>query len=139
MPTGTTLLVKVIWFGKLEQLNVWLRQQHPLPAQTMSRKIVEVHFTAPPEGSKVTRYFVMTGLAGYANTYTGILQRPHAQLVFNPDRPLGQYSLQVRLVADLAADREIRIAYGSRHLLKEKSVRDRSLRKEGRPDVGGEA
>ena len=129
MPAGTTLPVKGIWFNDLEKLNAWLRQQHPLTAQTMSRKIVEVHFTAPPEGSKVTRYFVMTGLAGYVNTYTGILQRPNAQLVFNPDRPLGQYSLQVRLVADLAADREILIAYGSQHLLKEKKRPGPKLKK----------
>ena len=62
----------------------------------------------------------MTGLAGYVNAYTGIIQRPNAQLFFNVDRPLGQYSLQLRLIADLPADREILIAYGVRHLLKEK-------------------
>ena len=48
MPAGTTLPVNGIWFNDLETLNAWLRQQHPLTAQTMSQKIVEVHFTAPP-------------------------------------------------------------------------------------------
>ena len=120
MSAGTSLLVKGMWFKGTEQLNEWLGQQHPLTAQAMSRKIVEVHFSAPPEGRKDSRYFIMTGLAGYVNGYTGILQRPNAQLVFNADRPLGQHSLQIRLVADLVPDREILIAYGARHLLKEK-------------------
>ena len=62
----------------------------------------------------------MTGVAEYVKAYTGIIQRPNAQLVFNVDRPLGRHSLQVRLVGDLGADREILIAYGSRHLLKER-------------------
>ena len=54
------------------------------------------------------------------NAYTGIIQRPNAQLVFNLDRPLGQHSLQVRLVGDLPADREILIAYGAQHALKDR-------------------
>ena len=53
----------------------------------MSSNIVEVHFSTPPEGNNITYYFVMTGLAGYVNAYTGIIQRPNAQLVFNIDRP----------------------------------------------------
>ena len=45
----------------------------------MSRNIVEVHFSTPPEGNNITSYvFVMTGLAGYVNAYTGIIQRPNA-------------------------------------------------------------
>jgi len=52
--------------------------------------------------------------------YTGIIQRPNAQLAFNLERPLGQHSLQVRLVGDLQADRAILIAYGARHGLKDK-------------------
>ena len=86
----------------------------------MSRNIVEVHFSTPPEGNNITYYFVMTGLAGYVNAYPGIIQRPNAQFAFNPDRPLGQHNLQVRLVGDLQADREILIAYGARHGLKER-------------------
>ena len=95
----------------------------------MSRKIVEVHFSRPPEGNNIAYYFVMTGLAGYVNAYTGIIQRPNAQLVFNPDRPLGQHSLQVRLVGDLQADREILIAYGARHGLKERKRPGPKLKK----------
>ena len=86
----------------------------------MRRKIAEVHFSRPPEGNNITDYFVMTGLAGYVNAYTGIIQRPSAQFAFNPDRPLGQHSLQVHLVGDLQAGREILIAYGARHGLKER-------------------
>ena len=79
-------------------MNAWLSQQHPLTGQATSRNIVEVHFSTPPEGN-ITKYdFVMTGLAGYVNAYTGIVQRPNAELVDNPDRPLRQRNLQVRLV-----------------------------------------
>ena len=60
--------------------------------------------------------------------------RPNAQLVFNPDRPLGQYSLQVRLVADLAADRVLLIASGLRHLLKDnKRPGPKRKQNQGRP------
>ena len=59
-------------------------------------------------------------MAGYVNAYTGISQRPNAQLVFNADTPLGQHGLKLRLVVDLGADREIRIAYGARHVFKDK-------------------
>ena len=120
MSAGCALPVKGVWFTDLGELNTWLKEQHPLTAQAMSRTIIEVHFSAPPEGNKVTYYFAMTGLAGYVNAYTGIIQRPNAQLVFNPDRPLGQHSLRVCLVGDLPADREILIAYGARHVLKDR-------------------
>ena len=86
----------------------------------MSRNIVEVHFSTLPECNIITYYFVMTGLAGYVNAYPGIIQRPNAQLAFNLDIPLGQHILQARLAADLQADREILIAYGARHGLKDK-------------------
>jgi len=95
----------------------------------MSRNIVEVHFSTPPEGNDITYYFVMQGLAGYVHAYAGIIQRPNAQLVFNPDRPLGQHSLQVRLVADLQSDREIIIAYGARHGRKDKKRPGPKLKK----------
>ena len=95
----------------------------------MSRNIVEVHFYTPPEGNNITYYFVMTGLAGYVSAYPGIIQRPNAQLAFNPDRPLGQHSLQVRLVADLQADRAILISYGARHGLKERKRPGPKLKK----------
>jgi hypothetical protein len=61
MPAGTNLPVKGVWFTDMQKLNTWLQQQHPLTAEAMSRKIVEVHFSAPPEGGKVTHYCVMTG------------------------------------------------------------------------------
>ena len=129
MPEGTLLPVEGIWFNDLDQLNTLLGQQHIFTAQVMSKKIVEVHFAVPPESAKATYYFVMTGLAGYVNAYTDIIQRPNAQLVFNADRPLGQYSLQLRLSSDLPADREILIAYGARHLLKEKKRPGPKLKK----------
>ena len=136
LPSGTTLPVKGVWFGNVEQLNTWLSEQHPLTGQAMRRRIVEVHFTQPPDGSKVTNYFVMTGVAGYVNAYSGILQRPNAHLVFNPDRPIGQHSLQIRLVSDVLQDREVLIAYGSQHLLKERKRPGPKLKKAGKKNAG---
>ena len=100
---------------------------------------MEVHFSAPPEGAKVSRYFIMTGLVGYVNAHTNIIQRANAHLMFNADRPLGQHSLQVRLVTALAPDREILIAYGARHMLKDKKKtgpKIRRMRKAGGPAGG---
>ena len=121
-----------IWFTDMDQLNAWLNQQHPLAGQAMSRNIVEVHFSTPPEGNNITYDFVIAGLAGYVNAYPGIIQRPNAQLVFNLDRPLGQHSLQVRLVGDLQADREILIAYVAQHGLKERKRPGPKLKKSSR-------
>ena len=129
--------MKGIWFNDLEQLNKWLRQQHHLTAQAMSKNIVEVHFSARPEGEKVSCYFIMTGLVGYVNAYTNIIQRPNAQLWFNADRPLGQHSLQVHLVTDLCPDREILIAYGARHLLRERNKSGPKLKKQKKADTRG--
>ena len=70
----------------------------------MSRNIVEVHFSTPPEGNNIIRL----------DRSGGVCERIH------PDRLLGQHSLQVHLVGDLQADREILIAYGARHGLKER-------------------
>ena len=86
----------------------------------MAKKVVEVNFCKPPDTeTKVTKYFVMTSIAGYVNAYTNITQRPNAQLVFNHDRPLGQYSLKVVLTQDLSENREILIAYGVEHVVRE--------------------
>ena len=53
MLAGTTLLVKGISCTHIDHLNTWLKQLHPLTGQAMSRKIVEVHFSTPPEGNMV--------------------------------------------------------------------------------------
>ena len=74
----------------------------------MAKKVVEVNFYQPPDrDTKVQRYFLMSGITGYVNAYTNITNRPNAQLVFNQERPLGQYSLSIHLTADLAESREI--------------------------------
>ena len=90
----------------------------------MAKKVVELNFCVPPDTeTKVTKYFVMTSIAGYVNAYTNIAQRPNAQLVFNHDRPLGQYSLKVLLTQDLSENREILIAYGVKHMVRESKTR----------------
>ena len=45
--------------------------------------------------TKVVKYFVMTSPTGYVNSYSGIVQKANAQIVFDADRPLGQYSLKL--------------------------------------------
>jgi hypothetical protein len=83
--------------------------------------VVEANFCEPSDTeTKVVKYFVMTSIAGYVNAYTNITQRPNAQLLFDVDRPLGQYSLKLVLTQDLAADREILVAYGAKHLVRER-------------------
>ena len=106
----------------------------------MSRNIEEAHFSAPPEGNNVTYYFVGAGLAGHVNAHAGIAQRPNTNLVFNPDRPLGQHSLHVLLLSDLASGREVLIAYGARHALMERMRRGPKLKTlNKRRVVAGEA
>ena len=103
------------------ELNEWLGSQPTRTAEVMAKKVVEVNFCKPPDTeTKVTKYFVMTSIAGYVNAYTNITQRPNAQLVFNHDRPLGQYSLKVVLTQDLSENREILIAYGAKHMVRSK-------------------
>ena len=68
----------------------------------MAKKVVEVNFCQPPDTeTKVVKYFAMTSIAGYVNAYTNITQRANAQVVFDVDRPLGQYSLKLVLTQDL--------------------------------------
>ena len=81
----------------------------------------------------------MTSIAGYVNAYTNIAQRPNAQLVFNHDRPLGQYSLKVVLTQDLSENREILIAYGVKHMVRESKTRGRKLGGVGKRRRIGEA
>ena len=114
LPQGTSLMRTVF----LDLRTGALLQIHPM--MKLTKKIVEIHFSRTDVAEKATHYFVMTGVAGYVNTYTHIAQRPNAQLVFSPERPLGQYSLSLKLVVDVQAEREILIAYGPRHVVKEK-------------------
>ena len=119
--TGTSIPVKGIWFDSLSDLNSWLGAQPTRTAEVMAKKVVEANFCEPSDTeTKVVKYFVMTSIAGYVNAYTNITQRPNAQLLFDVDRPLGQYSLKLVLTQDLAADREILVAYGAKHLVRER-------------------
>ena len=135
MAANTSIPAKGVWYNSLGELNEWLGSQPTRTAEVMAKKVVEVNFCKPPDTeTKVTKYFVMTSIAGYVNAYTNIAQRPNAQLVFNHDRPLGQYSLKVLLTQDLSENREILIAYGAKHM-----VRDRESKNHGPRLVGGAA
>jgi len=134
---GTTIPCKGIWFNSIGELDVWLGEQHPRTAEAMARKIIEVNFSQQPSGEKTSKYLVMTSVVGYVNAYTNITQRPNAQLVFNPDRPLGQYSVVLKLTQDLCAGKEILVAYGSKHMVRERKPRGpktKKPRREGQED-----
>ena len=83
----------------------------------------------------MVKYFVMTSIAGYANAYTNISQGANAQVVFDVDRPLGQYSLKLVLTQDLAEDREVLIAYGAKHMVRDRKPRALRVMKRKREDV----
>ena len=120
LAAGASIPAKGVWYASLGELNEWLGSQPTRTAEVMAKKVVELNFCVPPDTeTKVTKYFVMTSIAGYVNAYTNIAQRPNAQLVFNHDRPLGQYSLKVLLTQDLSENREILIAYGVKHMVRE--------------------
>jgi hypothetical protein len=134
---GITIPCKGIWFDSIGELDVWLGEQHPRTAEAMARKIIEVNFSQQPSGEKTSKYLVMTSVVGYVNAYTNITQRPNAQLVFNPDRPLGQYSVVLKLTQDLSAEKEILVAYGSKHMVRERKPRGpktKKPRREGQED-----
>ena len=87
--------------------------------------------------TKVVKYFVMTSPTGYVNSYSGIAQRSNAQIVFDADRPLGQYSLKLQLIQDLAADREILTSYGSKHPVGEPKKRPKAPKSVAKGNEGG--
>ena len=119
LAAGASIPAKGVWYASLGELNEWLGSQPTRTAEVMAKKVVEVNFCVPPDTeTKVTKYFVMTSIAGYVNAYTNIAQRPNAKLVFDHDRPLGQYSLKLLLTQDLSENKEILIAYGGRHMVR---------------------
>ena len=124
LPAGTSIPVKGIWFQSLGDLNAWLGAQPTRTADVMAKKVVEANFCKLPDAdTKVVMYFLMTSIAGYVNAYTNIAQRPNTQLVFDCDRPLGQYSLKLVLTQDLPESREILIAYGAKHMVRDRKPR----------------
>ena len=128
---GTTIPVKGIWFGNVGEVNTWLQEQNPRTAEAMAKKIIEVNFSKPPDAEKQCKYLVMTSVVGYVNAFTNISQRPNAQLLFNPDRPLGVYSVSLRLLHDLGEGKEILVAYGAKHMVgerKKKAVKSKKLK-----------
>ena len=84
----------------------------------MASRVVELHFQGPEAGQHIVRYKVMNQLVGFVNDFHGIQQRNNAMLVWNRDRPLGQHSLVLKLITNLAKEQEILIDYGPKHSLR---------------------
>ena len=78
----------------------------------MASRVVELYFQGPEAGTHIVRYKVMSQLTGFVNDFRGIQHRANAMLTWNPDRPLGQHSLMLKLTSQLAKEQEILIYYG---------------------------
>ena len=112
----TLLPIKGIWFESLNELNAWLASLSTLLATQFAKKVIQVNFSQGSDvDTKVARYFAMTSPTGFVNSFCGISQRANANILFDPDRPLGQCSVKLQLLQGLADDREILISYGADH------------------------
>ena len=112
----TVLPIKGMWFETLDKLNDWLASLSGTSATQFAQRVIKVNFSqGSDKESPVARYFVMTGVTAFVQSYCGISHRPNAKILFDPERPLGQYSLKIELLQKLAVDREIVISKGVDH------------------------
>ena len=112
----TNLPIKGIWFETLGELNDWLAPLSGTSATQFAQRVIKVNFSQGSDKDlPVARYFVMTGVTAFVQNFSGISHRPNAKILFDPERPLGQYSLKIELLQKLAVDREIVISKGADH------------------------
>ncbi len=113
---GVTIAAKGPWFRSVEELEAWLSSSSldfPV-AQALSKKVVEV-WVKGADGNVVPHYKVLTSVVGFVNCSSGISQRPNAVLRWNPDVPLGEHSLELRITQTVPMGKELTIAYGPKH------------------------
>ena len=96
-------------------MEEWLSTMPAATATAMATKIVELWFRGSEEGQVHCKYKVMSQVVGFVNDHHGIQQRPNAILQWNPERPLGQHSLMLKLTTTVEADQEIVISYRRKH------------------------
>ena len=100
--------------------------------------MIKVNFSQGSEkDAPVAKYFVMTSVTGFVQSFCGISQRANANIWFDPHRPLGQYSLKLQLLQSLAEDREIVISKGADYATKEKKKGAKALKSEAKGHGGG--
>ena len=92
-----------------------MKEAHLATAQSMALRVVELYFQGLEAGEPIVRYKVMNQLVGFVNDFHNIQQRANAVLTWNPDRPLGQHSLMLKLINHVAAEQEILINYWPNH------------------------
>ena len=92
-----------------------LKDAHLATAQSMALGVAELYFQGLEAGEPIVRYKVMNQLVGVVNDFHTIQPRANAVLTWNPDRPLGQHSLVLKLITNLAKEQEILIDYGPKH------------------------
>ena len=101
----------------MDKLNDWLASLSVTSAKQFAKKVIKVNFSQGSDKDlPVARYFVMTGVTAFVQNFCGISHRPNAKILFDPERPLGQYSLKIELLQKLAGDREIVISKGVDHI-----------------------
>ena len=134
----TSLPIKGIWFETLGDLNGWLASLSTMSATQFAKKVIKVNFSQGSDvDTKVVKYFVMTSLTGFVQSFCGISQRANAKIWFDPDRPLGQYSLKLQLLQSLAEDREIVISKGADYATKGQRKGAKAPKSEARGHGGG--
>eukprot|EP00973_Karenia_brevis_P030887 4259404-Karenia_brevis.AAC.1 len=90
--------IKGPWFTDLKQLEEYLSSAHPATGNCWSLRVVQVRVTANSAGKdKDLLHKVMTNAIGFVNDYHNLSQRPNAQLVWDPDRGLGEHTLRLKI------------------------------------------
>ena len=134
----TVLPIKGMWFDTLDKLNHWLASLSVTSATQFAKKVIKVNFSqGSDKDAPVARYFVMTSVTGFVQSYCGISQRANAKILFDSDRPLGQYSLKIELLQKLAEDREILISKGADYAPKGQKRGAKPLKSEAKDHAGG--
>ena len=132
------LPIKGMWFETLDKLNDWLASLSGTSAQQFAQRVIKVNFSqGSDKGAPVARFFVMTSVTRFVQSYCGISHRPNAKILFDSDRPLGQYSLKLQLLQSLAEDREIVISKGADYATKGQRKGAKPLKSEARGHGGG--
>ena len=109
-----------------------------MSATQFAPEVIKVDFSQGSDvDTKVVKYFVMTSLTGFVQSFCGISQRANAKIWFDPDRPLGQSSLKLQLLQSLAEDREIVISKGADYATKGERKGAKAPKSEARGHGGG--
>ena len=103
-PAGTRVPAKGPWFDIIEKAQTWMRTLHPASQGQMLNRIIELYCKcANGDASQPAKpmYKVLTGIVGFVNDNHKISRKPNAELEVNPDAPLGEHTIQMRIVSPI--------------------------------------